>query len=256
LFTVHDVAPEDGEQHWLHTHGLGRCGALELDVLDVPADGAGLIGQLVNAVASLFMERGIPEPDEPFLAGENLELVWLPWEDALSHMPEAIAGGADDRDESHAGARGVLLCPGSYGSPSAYLEILRENPLLYVSDMETERMSLLASERLPRFLRLLSRFGGSDGWMFLVKLGYAVDSAGSPSDREHLWFQVHAYDGGDVDATLLNQPYRIARLVEGQRATHSLDRLSDWAIVCDKGRFDANTVVELERLLLESVEAH
>ena len=55
-------------------------------MLQVPPEGAGLIGQLINAVAGLFLERGIPEPDEPFLAGENLELVWLPWDDAIKQL--------------------------------------------------------------------------------------------------------------------------------------------------------------------------
>jgi uncharacterized protein YegJ (DUF2314 family) len=256
LFTIHDVAPESGAAHWLHTHGLGRCGALELDVLGVPADGAGLVGQLVNSVASLFIERGIPEPDEPFLAGEDLELVWLPWEAAMEHVSPDVAGGLEDRDESHAGTRGVLFCAGDRRSPAAYLPILRENPLLYISDMETERMTLLASERLPRLLRLLARFGSSEGWLFLVKLGYPVDDAESPSDREHLWFEVHAYEGGEVDATLLNEPYRIAALSEGARARHSLDRLSDWSILCERGRFDANTIAELERSLLDAPGAH
>jgi uncharacterized protein YegJ (DUF2314 family) len=256
LFTIHDVAPEGGASHWLHTHGLGRCGSLELDVLDVPPDGAGLIGQLINSVASLFIERGLPEPDEPFHAGEDLELVWLPWEDAMQSLPPDVAGGSSDRDESHAGARGVLFCAGGRESPAKYLPILRENPLLYISDMETERMTLLASERLPRFLRLFSRFGAAEGWMFLVKLGYPVDGAESPNDREHLWFEVHAYEGGSVDATLLNAPYRIAALSEGARASHSLDRLSDWAILCERGRYDANSVAELERSLLDTPSSH
>jgi hypothetical protein len=256
LFTIHDVAPENGKSHWLHTHGLGRCGSLELDLLDVPADGAGPLGQLLSSVASLFIERGFPEPGEPFLAGESLELVWLPWEEALEHVPPDTVGGPSDRDGSHAGARGVLLCPSTFQSPAEYLPILRENPLLFVSDLETERMALLASERLPRFLRLLSRFGQAPGWLFLVKLGYAVDEAETPSEREHLWFEVHAYAAGEVDATLLNQPYRIERFSEGQRSSHSLDQLSDWAVLAPAGRFDPNSIAELERMLLEASGSH
>jgi hypothetical protein len=257
LFTIHDVAPASSDaSHWLHTHGLARCRVLDLDVLDVPSDGTGLIGQLINAVASLFVERGTPEPGEPFLAGDELELIWLPWEEALEHFPSGTTGGRTDRDDSHAGARGLLLCPDGYASPADYLPILRENPLLYISDMETERMALLASERLPRFLRLLSRYGQTSGWVFLVKLGYAVDDAETQTDREHLWFEVHDYAAGEVDASLLNQPYRIARFSEGQRAQHSLAHLSDWAVLAPAGRFDPNSIAELERALVETPGAH
>ena len=263
LFTIHDVIPEASDHlHWLHTHGLARCAALELDVLGVPDGGTGLMGQLLNAVASLFMERGIPDPNEPFLAGQDLELVWLPWEEAMRFVPEHAAGSARDRDDAHRGARGVLLRPKRgardlhYDSPATYLPLLEENPLLYVSEVETERMMLLASERLPRYLRLLARFGDSAGWTFLVKLGYPVDGADTPYDREHLWFEVHAYEAGEVDATLLNQPYRIARMHEGKRERHSLDRLSDWTVLGPHGRFDANSIAILERLLVESPGAH
>jgi hypothetical protein len=36
---------------------------------------------------------------------------------------------------------------------------------------------------------------------------------------------------------------------EGQRATHPLSKLSDWAILCPEGRFGPDSVGELERLL-------
>ena len=88
----------------------------------------------------------------------------------------------------------------------------------------------------------------------LAKLAYEKDNG--REGREHLWFEVHAYEGGNVDATLLNQPYRIAALSEGARARHSLDRLSDWSILCERGRFDANTIAELERSLLDAPGAH
>ena len=81
---------------------------------------------------------------------------------------------------------------------------------------------------------------------------------GHPEDgeREHLWFHVHELSGSEVDATLLNQPYRLERLSEGQRAKHSLALLSDWAILCDKGRFDADSVGELERALARDLALH
>jgi uncharacterized protein YegJ (DUF2314 family) len=68
-------------------------------------------------------------------------------------------------------------------------------------------------------------------------------------EREHLWFQVHELQGSEVDATLLNAPYRVERMLEGERGRHSLDLLSDWAILCERGRFDADSVSELERAL-------
>lgn len=261
LYTIHAVheGDDDDAPVWLHTHGLRRCGTIELDMLDVPRDLAGLAGHLLNVAGTLFIERGAPEPDTPFLAGKGLELVWLPWERGLEKVRPGVPGQREDRDdEEHGGQRGLLFAPGRggllrrrrYRSVSAYREVLEGEPLFYLSRMETERAAVLASERLPRFHALQARFGQADPpWAFLVKLGYPVDDAEDPTDREHLWFEVHAVAGEVVDATLLNAPYQVAALRQGERGRHSLALLSDWTIICEHGRFDPATLGRLERTL-------
>ncbi|MFO0565163.1 MAG: DUF4026 domain-containing protein [Polyangiaceae bacterium] len=263
LFTIHDVGDDSKEgPHWLHTHGLDRCGRVELDALAIPGEVTGLVGQLMNSVAAMFLEQGIPAPDEPFSIGQDLELVWLPWAEGIRKAKNDGPGGKRDRDESHCGARAVLFVPKrgllgkKYESLALLSPILEENPLLYVSAQETERMALLASERLPRFFSLFDRCLDGERWLFLVKLGYAVDGAENDRDREHLWFRVHGHRPGEVDATLLNAPYRVAQLKEGDRAHHPLELLTDWAILCEHGRFDADTVGELERALSHADQMH
>lgn len=262
LFSIHDVAEPGEKLHWLHTHGLDRCGLVELDALEVPGERAGLVGELMNSVAAMFLERGLPEPGEAFAVGQGIDLTWLPWSEGLGQVSDGAPGSEKDRDEAHRGARAILFAPKKalfgtkYQSLAVYVPVLEQNPLLYVSSAETERMALLASERLPRFLRLFDRYGQQDKWLFLVKLGYSVDGAEDDSDREHLWFQVHARAPGEVEATLLNAPYRVARLHEGDRGRHALEHLTDWAILCEAGRFDAGSVAELERLLSEQSQLH
>ncbi len=258
LYTIHCVGERD-KPVWLHTHGLDRCGCIELDMVDVPADFAGLAGQMLNVVSAMFIERGVPDADEPFLAGHELELVWLPWEQAVDKVAGGLPGGRDDRDDLvHRGARGVLFAPKKgllgrkYLSPAVHREVLEGNPLLYMSNMATARAALLAKERLPRFRALFEQHGGArEHFMFLLKLGYPVDGADNGLDREHLWFDVHALHDDRVEATLLNQPYAVAALSEGQRGEHRLDKLSDWAIMCVYGRFEPDTIGELERLIDE-----
>ncbi len=263
LFTIHDVGDGDDSPHWLHTHGLDRSGVIELDALDIPGHGSALVGQLLNSLGALFLETGCPPPDEPFFGGEDIELVWLPWQDAVKKLPHGVPGGERDRkDLSHTRDRGVLFRPVAdaggrkYESLASYFPLLEKDPLFFVSSLESERMALLASERLPRFLDLLTQYGASQGWTFLVKLGFIADSSESREDREHLWFRVHAHAHGDVDATLLNQPYCVAQLSEGARGRHSLDLLSDWGVACPHGRFGPDNVAELERLLGERASLH
>ena len=244
LYAIHWVGDEG--YAWLHTHGLERCGSIELDIVDVPADFAGLAAQLINVVSAKFIEDGVPDEDAVFYAGQDIELLWLPWQKGVEVAPRGVPGGRADRDdEAHTGRRGLLFAPG-YKSPVVYRTILEDNPLLYLSNMATTRAALLAKERLDRFRALLARYG-DDQWLFLIKLGYATDG-GADNDREHLWFQVHAMEDTTVDATLLNNPYDIERLQEGQRDVHDLALMSDWSIMCGLGSFTPSTVGELERI--------
>jgi uncharacterized protein YegJ (DUF2314 family) len=178
----------------------------------------------------------------------------------LAHVPRGATGTRRDRDEFHSHPSGILFAPGRkrlglfgsrYRNPARYLPILADNPLLYVSTLETARMSRLAAERLDRFRALFAEHGDTEDWLFLVKLGYAVDGAEGEDDREHLWFRVHGVDDDGFDATLINEPYGIARLHEGQRDHHDRTLLSDWSVHCPHGSFDPDSVSHLERVLLQ-----
>jgi hypothetical protein len=258
LFTIHSVPENDGPDAavWLHTHGLDRCGSIDLDIVGAGLDDVDILGELLNAVASLFVDRGVPPPDEPFQAAMGVDLVWLPWEDGVRHVRGAFGGRRERGDEVHGGLRGLLFAPKKglfgrkYESPRVLVPELMEDPVFFVSGMETKRMTLLARERLDRFRALFERFGGrEDEWGFLVKLGYRVDGAEDDTEREHLWFHVHAIEGDEVDATLINEPRWVSALAEGQRGRHPLSLLTDWTILCEHGRFDADSVVALERTL-------
>jgi len=253
LYTVHYVFDDNGV--WAHTHGLRRCGSIELEMLDLPKGCAETLDPLVCAVAAMWIEQGPPEPGELFEAGKDLCLSWMPWDEAIAKKAPRGPGGKDDRDEIHSVPAGVLMVPKETWTgrklccPSSLVSTLERNPMLYVSNMETARMALLAAEKLPRFARLFAELGQDEGWRFLVKLGYPVDGAADADEREHLWFDVHAIEGDRVDATLLNQPYYIERMYEGQRDSHELEKLSDWAILGPHGRFGPDSVHALDRFL-------
>ena len=103
-------------------------------------------------------------------------------------------------------------------------------------------MARLARERLGAFEDYFRRYGGEPAWGFLVKLGYRTDHAASDDDREHLWFEVHAIEPGRVEATLLNEPYDVARMKEGDRDSHDLELLTDWTVLCQYGRFAPDNI--------------
>jgi hypothetical protein len=111
-------------------------------------------------------------------------------------------------------------------------------------------MRRLARERLPSFLALQSRYAKNRKWEFSVKLGLptANNAAGHTCGGvEHLWFDVHDASAKTVDGTLLNQPYNVAGLREGQRGMFDLRLLTDWAIEAPRGRYTPDSVLQLER---------
>jgi len=262
MFRMHAVGPDEGGNGWLHTHGLLRCGTVELEMVDIPPVGSESLGDLMNAVAMAFLDLGTPPPGETFAVGQGLELVWLPWEDAIRHVPKGMWSADEDREQGHNLPSGILLRPKSglfikrYGNPAKYARSLQDNPVLQISTTETDRMAALAKERFERFARVHKRFGGdTDDWVFLVKLGLPIDNPAMLDDgddepmREHLWFRIHSITGNQVDATLINEPYGISTLHEGDRGSRSLEHMSDWAILSERGRFDPDQIFHLERAL-------
>jgi hypothetical protein len=241
----------------MHTHGLGRCGCLELELFDVRPDESRLLGELLNSTAAFFLEQDLPDPGERVEVGRDLPLVWFPWEEALTKRAPRHGGGRDDRDGVHGGPSAVLFAPGRkvlgvFGSglelPSKHLAVLEGSPILYVSNSHTRRMEVLWRERLPVLRALFGKLGGNENFQFLVKLGYPTTDP-TWGSREHLWFEVHGFSGEQVDATCINSPHAVPTLREGLRGLHELALLSDWTVFCPVGRFDAERVGVLVHVL-------
>lgn len=256
VHTVHPEAPEEGPLWWVHTHGLVRYGCVEVEALEVPEEQVATISDFVTQVAAQFLDLGVPEPDEPFAVGERLELVWLPWEQAISRLPERALGSSADRDEVHAVPSGVLLVPAQgvrrrrYLGLSSCVPTLERNPIYFVSDGEADRASRLAKEKLPLFVELHRRFRGQPQWGFTVKLAFdsGSDELGEPT-HEHLWFDVQEIRGLELTAALINQPFMVRGLQEGQIRRHSLKHLTDWTIYSPHGTFTPDRVYHLQRLV-------
>ena len=246
LFTIHAIEGDDCI--WLHTHGLQRCGAIELEILEDtdPATASDLM-HLMNAMALWMIDHGPPPAGEPVEVGRGMPVAWVPWDDARVRWRPREFETEEDRAE-HGGLRGALVVAGerkrllrrpapTFGPLARYAPELEADPVFYRSLLETRRMSQLASEHFSVFRRLLAEHAGQEGWSFLVKLGYSVDTEDEGEGREHLWFEAHAFEGGRLAATLLNEPHMIARMSSGDRDWHAVDQMSDWRITSPDGSF-------------------
>lgn len=274
LYTLHCVYDEQGNdgnrRYWFHTHGLHRCASVELEMLNF-SNGAEQMNTLINMSVKKFLSSPAKERERFTIGydGMGINLCWLRWEEALKDLPENILGGFSDRDEAdnvHAEPSGILFAveDGNMVSPEIYAKTLAENPIYYITNEETERMSALAKERFPSFERVFHRehkepekksflkkmIGFKEeeapGWTFLVKLGLKVDDPDSGSEKEHLWFDVMSVNKGQITGKLLNQPYWISGLNEGDINTYPLEVLTDWLIYSPDNTFTSDSIYILE----------
>lgn len=274
LYTIHGVFDENengAKQYWFHTHGLLRCGIVELEMVNISQ-----YPEQMNTMLNMTVTRllsGDTKEKERFMIGYDgmgIDLCWLRWEEALKDFPSDILGGSDERKEEdniHANPVGVLFAvqEGNMVSPEIYGKTLQDNPIYYISNAETARMSSLAKERFTFFKQVLedksakpekkSFFGklfggakktnGESQWRFLVKLGLQTDNPSENGEKEHLWFDVQSIEGNNITGELLNEPYWIAQLKAGNVKTYPIEVLTDWIIYGPESGYTSDTIYEL-----------
>ena len=193
-----------------------------------------------------------------FYDGEPILVSSRKWTEGLRYYPETILGGLDDRRESHNSKTNIIFLYGSEEDrkedrlrrPSEFTEKIENNPIFFVSNEETERMSSLARERFPYVVKMLrEKQEERQDIVILLKLGLAtVDSEGKPDqeNREHIWFEALSMEGDCFRARLTQEPYNIPNLHEGDEGVYSLESVSDWRIHTEDHSIAPETVYLLD----------
>lgn len=257
LFTIHLIGDDqavdaegDPMPLWLHTHGLAQIGFFDFDVLRPSADIAGERGiDLLRALAFKIVE-GEAKPTTPLLSlaepGGRVRLVEVgEFNRKASAEVKAARGEMGEQDEDHNRDRAIICEPQGFLSrflgkpqPSKFFQSEPgDEMLIQFSGEATELMAQRAARTLHVFEALAEEFAefAEFGFLVIAKLGYPSDGAQSPYDREHLWFEVHGFAEGKIDATLQSPPVYIARMAAGQRGMHDLSLLTDWGIITPVG---------------------
>jgi hypothetical protein len=254
LFSIHSVQDDidgDGGDLWLHTHGLLRCGSIEFEMIGAPAASWTRATELLRAIAVMAIEHGVGPPKTRFSPGIGLSLEWLPWPEAASVFSRRLGARKEDRDDVHRLPSGVLVerrwvWPLThYAPPRRALEAMENDPALYLSKMETDRMERLAAVRFPLFRRAFDLHGGTHGWEFFIKFGYAVDDEREEASREHLWLRCRQVNETRAFGELLNSPCLVSNMEQGQRGWHELALMTDWRVVTPEGPYDPDSIAAL-----------
>ncbi len=259
IFTTQAVYSGDDDV-WLHTHGLNRCGIMELEVINSTRETAQNHYYVIESVAS----RLIDEPDSfdnggvMFVAkmcnNQPLVATWVHWEDAMDTVREGSIGGYEDRtDEAgHNGYTGSIFVyetpddmeNGRYSHLSIYDELLKDNPMMMLTNEETKRMKALALERVSYMKNAFLH--GARG--VLVKVGLMVDEEykSETNEREHIWFDLKSVDEDTFTAELTQEPYMVSGMHAGDIGTYSYSDITDWMVFTEEDRISPDDVYIME----------
>jgi hypothetical protein len=241
---------------WLHSHGLAEMGFVDFDVLRPAATLTSNEFDVIRAIAFLIAEGATSGLVEPVVGGDPIELVA-----ASAFMQSAADQDRALRDAEWHSERRVVCCdPPSTGMlgrllgsktprPSSLLSrgLVEGRHLIRFSDLASDLSAERARDSLPLFDRFRREFEDLH-CPALAKLAYEPDSG--REGREHLWFEVHGLSADRIDATLVNQPFDIAAMKEGDRGEHAVERMTDWTIVTPIGPLTPRTL-EVARGLRE-----
>jgi uncharacterized protein YegJ (DUF2314 family) len=255
LYTIHAVYEDVGDTRvvfWLHSHGLEALGAFDIDVLRPSAWLADQAGDPFRALAFAALEGVVSPTTTHFRLGNPGGVVdFVP---VKTFDASAAASDVQLRDPGppHDGRRAVVCEPrGLFGFlrrkpiPSRFLETIEgEGVVFNFTKAASELMSARARATLDVFKALIAEFGPDlpNG----LKIGYPT--ASDPTGKEHLWFEVHGFDGERVDATLMNQPFDVPSLQQGQRGWHPVDDVSDWTVMSPAGPMTPRNLSAARRL--------
>lgn len=259
IFTTQAVYSGDDDV-WLHTHGLNRCGLMEIEIMNSTKETSNNHYHVIEAVAS----RLVDEPDcigagKPLLVAsfsndQPLMVTWVPWEKAVETVREGTLGGPEDRDEEagHNGYTGGLfvyrtpydMMNGIISHISIYDKQLEDNPMFMLTGAETERMRALARERVDYMKRIF--LNGAKA--ALVKVGLEVDEQykSEGNGYEHIWFALHSVDEDSFTAELTQEPYMVSGMHTGSVDTYSYDQITDWMMFTEEDRITPDEVYLLE----------
>ncbi len=277
LYTIHAIMDdtmddsEDGDTTvWFHTHGLAELGLVDFDIVKPERDVFGYqVTEIMRAIAANILKGDASLNSGAFTVGypeAEAELIDINaflkngrgyGADALRGMFDDD-GNAEDFNMDHLMRHGVVCEPVGGGLLSGLFGARRPTPvhfpwiedgvaMMYWSSDMTDLMGARAQATYTVFREMVDEFRAF-GFPMLAKLGYEVDADDDECCREHLWFEVHDALDREIDATLINEPFNIASMHEGDRGRHPVSRFTDWTIYTPFGSINPRTFTAARRV--------
>lgn len=245
LTYMYSIQAVGGKEYvWIHTHGLKRCGFVELEILGSTKENyithCSMLSEMASSVIS---NNSIADEFEPIfvaklLNGDMIINTWVDYKKGLKMFNKDIIGGINERKKTHNKNFAMVF---NYPSKSDYerRNIVKfsdldddffKEPLIMITNEETKRMSVLAYERYE-FLK--DYFNKSDDFEAIIKVRLKVDDdkkefAGT--EYEHIWFNVNEINEDKIICVLAQEPFYIENIHKGDEMEISKDDISDWKL--------------------------
>lgn len=262
LFTVHAVTDEDETSVWLHTHGLNRCGTIELEILGANTENYDIfLTSLEEMAQRLVGDNRFIDEMEPLLigaagSGRDIVVTWKRSEWALRDLPDGILGSKDDRDEEHSLNMGAVYLYESdddvfHGKTTPILQWeddIRRNVIYYKTTAETQRMRALAQERIVYLRKLFQTYQTSDSDLSaLIKIGLTPDAefGFDEGQHEYIWFQADDLRDDGFTATLTQDAFYVKGMVTGVQKDFTYDDIVDWRVYIDDVTYSPDNIYHI-----------
>lgn len=257
MFTIHAVNDSENgtDSVWLHTHGLTRCGTIELEILGANLNNWNDLGSALNQIAHRLVgdNRFIDEMEPKLMGkagdGRDIVVTWQRSEWSFRDFPKKIVGGPSDRDDEHSINMGVIYLyaneddqlDGKLTPIVKWCDALSENAVFFKTTSETRRMRALAQERVD-WLRKLNRELPEKH--IIIKLGLKPDPEhGFDDDQyEYIWFEANELRDDGFTATLTQDAFYVKGMVEGIRRECRYDEIVDWRVTTETDSYSPDNI--------------
>lgn len=134
-------------------------------------------------------------------------------------------------------------------TPEVYAATIADNPIFFISDQETERMSALAYQRFESYKKAFNTYFNPEAdeenyYRFLIKLRFNVDHE---MNNEHIWFDVYGInENNEIFGVCLNRPYAVEGLNEGDEGLYPQEMITDWLIYTPTNTITPDNIYTIE----------
>lgn len=234
LFTVQVVSDGKGEV-WLHTHGLCRCGITELEILQSDKENYNNHYNLITTFASYLIDKNGKYEKSAYIGilsnRQPIVVTCISWIKGLNEYKNLKLGNIEDRQQGHNSKTSIIFIYKSEEDEkqdkmtkvSEFNNLWGDNPIFFISDKETARMKELAIERF----HFVKEAANKEENKIIIKIGLPVDDK---SNYEHIWFELIEFREDRFKAKLLQEPYNVKDMHEGDERWYQIQDVTDWVI--------------------------